>query len=184
MSRESRFAALVIAGLAFVSTAPALAVTGTDSWVAPLWNYGPNVARVDIPQRSVVAFSSPGLPKSLSVSGIRVYDLSQSSARMGTIAVADVQVWWRNGGGPWSRYGGYRRVASHMPNNLMINNSVVLPDLTVPVLYSGFNYRVTVVISWWMYGVRQGYSKLDFNSASDYWAMGNAQVFPGCVLIR
>ncbi|SRR6266404_2235127 len=181
---KCRFAGLVIAGLAFVSTQPALAVTQTAFWVSSYWSssLGERLAYVEIPSPSCSGLAFTGY-RGLTLSGIRVYDISISShAFNGTTVVADVQLWRYNGG--WVKYGPPQRVQSAIPNN-GVYNFVVLPDVRMSPQSAGY-YTVTATISWWIpfytNGV-QAYKTFSFNSASDYIGAGNAVPGPGWIYL-
>ena len=164
MSRESRFAALVIAGLAFVSTAPAFAWTPTSWWAAPPWESPGNVTFTR-PPVTATSFSALGM-RSLGVSPMYVYSMWGMTGIPQT-AVADMQV-WRSNGTSWVKFGPIKRVQSAIPTNAY---GVLLPVANVNLPYGG-RYTVTVQILWWSYGGWKGYRTYSFNSASDYLPFG------------
>jgi len=173
-----------MAGLAFVSTEPALAYTNYNSYVNPFFssNLGVPMARVDIPSPSCSALSIPGL-RTLTLAGIRVYDISFSSHNFnGTTVVADVQL-WRYNGAAWVQYGPSQKVTGTIPNN-GVYNSVVLPDARMYPQSAGY-YYVTAIIGWWMPYMNgiQAYRKYSFNSASDYTGAGNVVLYTGYIYL-
>jgi len=187
MNRQCRFAGLVIAGLAFVSTEPALAYTNYNSYVSPYWQILGStsdvpLAQVTIPSPSCFGNTSYGV-RSLTFLGITVFDLSFTShLANSTTVVADVQLWRLYNTG-WMKEGAVKKVWSTIPNN-GVYNSVVLPPVNFFPSNPGY-YYVTAVIGWWIppYPGIQAYRQYSFNSASDYFASGNAVARDGWIYL-
>jgi|SRR5688572_5624148 len=187
MSRESRFAALVIAGLAFASTAPAWAAVYTGDPYTRFSFTGPGNVR--IAQPSAVGFSFGPTARSLSVQGIRVFDIpgpDSPYALTPESAKADVYV-YRWNGTSWGTlpYTSGSTVRSRISRLNTYNNSVVLEALSLPIWHAGY-YRVAVRISWFSnWYTLIGQRDVLYDSKPDYGAIiGNVVPGAGWILIN
>jgi hypothetical protein len=193
MNRKCRFAGLVMAGLAFVSTEPALAYMQQYSWVDNHWliagnsPYHESYAKVVVPWYSCSASSALDVRNGLSLrwirlSGIRVYDISVNSHLYnGTTVAAYVQLWRWNGA--WVKDGSPQKVEGTI-SNYGVYNSVVLPDAYMWPQSAGY-YMVTADIKWFVYIFpgQQAATGLVFNAASDYTSLSNAVTYPGYIYL-
>src|SRR6267378_1307383 len=192
MNRQRRFAGLVIAGLALVSTEPALAFMQTIStydyheWylqVENRWlmnsNYGQPYAKVVIPWGSCSSLGIVGLPRTLILSGIRVYDISvDTHVFNATTVVANVQLWRYYNNVGWLKSGQAVERRADISNNGLYNY-VVLPDAIMYPQSAGY-YYVTAEIKWYVsYLGVQAATGLSFNKASDYVSPGNSVPYNG-----
>jgi hypothetical protein len=126
-----------------------------------------------------------GTSRVVNVSGIRVYDVPGNYGTWATAARADVYLWRWNG----SSWGSAPYMTGTSPTGGIFPNKFV--DLPTVSLYprTAGHYAVTVRITWtttaywgpsWFAASRDFW----FNSASDYFALGGATVYPGCVVIQ